>query len=136
MAAAALGWGVYSLVGRGAADPLRETAANFICAAPVTLVIFALVVDGITTYGALLAIVSGAVTSGLGYALWYSVLPRLETSVAALSQLTVPIIAAFGGALLLTEPPTLRLLLATVVVLGGVALGVLGGQRKIGSSGS
>ena len=136
MAAAALGWGLYSLVGRGARDPLQETAANFICAAPITLVIFALLFDGITGRGVLLAVVSGAITSGLGYALWYSVLPRLETSVAALSQLTVPIIAAFGGAMLLAEPPTTRLLLATVVVLGGVALGVLGGQRKIGSSAS
>ncbi|NNE86677.1 MAG: DMT family transporter [Silicimonas sp.] len=136
MAVAALGWGVYSLVGRSAADPLQETAANFICAAPIVLFLFAYFADGITGQGMVLAVASGAITSGLGYALWYSVLPKLETSVAALSQLTVPIIAAFGGAVLLAEPPTTRLLIATVIVLGGVALGVIGGHRKIGSSAS
>ncbi|MEO9825257.1 MAG: DMT family transporter [Paracoccaceae bacterium] len=136
MAAAALGWGIYSLVGRGVADPLQETAANFICAAPITLLLFAVMFDGITSRGLILAVVSGALTSGLGYALWYAILPRFDASVAALSQLTVPIIAAFGGALLLAEPPTSRLIVATALVIGGVAFGILGGQRKIGSKGS
>lgn len=136
MTIAALGWGIYSLVGRAVADPLKETAANFVFAAPLTLLLFVFMRDGITSYGLLLAIVSGAITSGLGYALWYAILPRFEASVAALSQLTVPIIAAFGGALLLAEPPTTRLIIATAIVLGGVALGILGGQRKIGSKGS
>ena len=136
MAAAALGWGTYSLVGRRVADPLQETAANFICAAPITLVLFAFLLDGVTSRGLLLAVVSGALTSGLGYALWYAILPRFEASVAALSQLTVPIIAAFGGAVLLAEPPTARLIIATALVLGGVAFGILVGQRKIGSKAS
>ena len=136
MAFAAFGWGVYSLVGRSAADPLQETAANFICAAPITLLVLAIMLDGITSRGMILAVVSGALTSGLGYALWYAILPRIETSVAALSQLTVPVIAAFGGALVLAEAPTTRLILASAIVLGGVALGVLGGQRKIGSKAS
>ena len=136
MAAAALGWGIYSLVGRVASDPLQETAANFVCAAPITLLVCVAVLDGITARGVVLAVMSGAITSGMGYALWYSILPKLETSVAALSQLTVPIIAAFGGALLLAEPPSSRLIVATVVVLGGVALGVFGAQRKIGSKAS
>ena len=81
-----------------------------------------------STSGAFLAILSGAVTSGLGYALWYSVLPKLDAAVAALSQLTVPVIAVFGGILLLGEIATIKLILASVVVLGGVALGVLGGR--------
>ncbi len=135
MAGAGLGWGVYSLAGRGAKDPLSETAANFICATPVALAIWVVLPDGLTFQGAMLAILSGAVTSGLGYALWYSVLPKLDASVAALAQLTVPVVAVAGGVLLLSEPLTLRLSLASAVILGGVAFGILG-QRRSGSSGS
>jgi drug/metabolite transporter (DMT)-like permease len=133
MVAAGIGWGIYSLSGRGATDPLKETAANFICAAPIAVLVWFLIPDGITTKGALLATVSGAITSGLGYALWYSVLPRLDAAVSALAQLTVPVIAIFGGIVLLSEPLGLRIVLASGVVLGGVAFGILG-QRKIGSS--
>jgi drug/metabolite transporter (DMT)-like permease len=136
MAVAALGWGIYSLAGRGVADPLAETGANFICAAPLALAIWVILPDGLTVTGALLAVLSGALTSGLGYALWYSVLPRLDAAVAALSQLTVPVIALAGGALLLAEGATPRLILAGAIVLGGVALGIVGGQRKSGSSAS
>lgn len=136
MVLAAFGWGVYSLAGRGAADPLRETAANFILAAPFTLALWMVLPDGMTAEGFLLAVVSGAVTSGVGYAMWYTLLPRIDASTAALTQLTVPVIAVLGGAVLLAEPPTLRLILASAVVLGGVAFGVLGAQRRIGSRGS
>ena len=135
MAGAAIGWGIYSLAGRHAVDPLKNTAANFICAAPLALLVWILVPGSITPNGIVLAVVSGAITSGLGYALWYSILPRLETTVAALAQLTVPVIALASSAVLLGEEVTLRLLLASLVILGGVALGVTG-QRKIGSSGS
>ncbi len=135
MVAAALGWGVYSLAGRGAGDPLQNTAANFICASPIALVAWIILPDGVDATGALLAVVSGTVTSGLGYALWYSVLPRLEATVAALAQLTVPVIAVVGGLLFLAEPATLRLTIASAVILGGVAFGVLG-QRRIGSKAS
>ena len=136
MAAAAVGWGVYSLAGRGSGDPLGETAANFLLAAPFALAVWMILPDGIGAHGALLAVASGAITSGLGYAMWYALLPRIDASVAALVQLTVPVIALAGGALLLAEVPSLRLVLASVVVLGGVAFGVLGSQRRIGSSGS
>lgn len=135
MASAGLGWGIYSLVGRGATDPLGETAANFICAAPAALLLWLLVPDGLSLSGAMLAIVSGALTSGLGYALWYNVLPKLDASVAALAQLTVPVIAVAGGVLFLTEALTFRLAAASFIILGGVAFGIMG-QRKIGSSGS
>lgn len=135
MAAAGFGWGVYSLAGRRADDPLGETAANFLCAAPVAALVWVILPDGTTVPGAGLAIVSGAVTSGLGYALWYSLLPRLEATVAALAQLTVPVIAVAGGVVFLAEGVTLRLFLASIVILGGVALGVLD-QRNIGSKGS
>lgn len=136
MAAAALGWGLYSLHGRGASDPLAETGANFICAAPLALALWLVLPDGMSTQGAVLAVISGAATSGLGYALWYTVLPGLDRAVAALAQLTVPVIAVIGGILLLGETASLRLVLASAVVLGGVAFGVLAPQRSIGSSGS
>lgn len=135
MAAAGLGWGIYSLAGRGATDPLKETAANFLCASPLALLLWLAFPDGLTAEGAVLAVVSGALTSGLGYALWYSLLPRLEATVAALTQLTVPVTAVAGGALFLAEPLTLRVALTSAVILGGVAYGILG-QRRIASSGS
>jgi len=136
MATAALGWGIYSLVGRRTTDPLAETGANFKCAAPLALLVWVIVPDDITATGAFLAILSGAVTSGLGYALWYSVLPHLDAAVAALAQLTVPVIAVLGGVALLGEATTARLEFASIVVLGGVAFGVVGGQRRSGSKGS
>lgn len=136
MAAAAVGWGVYSLIGRGAMDPLAETARAFVLAAPLSLVVWLVRPDGISGTGAMLAVLSGAVTSGLGYALWYAVLPRIETSTAALAQLTVPIIAALAGMMLLGEAPGWRFAAAAALVLGGVALGILAPQRRIGSSGS
>jgi len=136
MGVAAISWGIYSLAGRGATDPMAETGANFICSIPFALVVWLFVQDGMSMSGALLAIACGAVTSGLGYALWYSVLPKLDAAVAALTQLTVPVIAVLGGVLILGEVASGRLIMASAVVLGGVALGVLGGQRKIGSSGS
>ncbi len=130
MAAAALGWGVYSLIGRRAADPLVATAANFMLALPFGLVALALVPDivGATGFGIGLAIVSGAVTSGLGYALWYAVLPRLDASQAAVAQLTVPVIAMLGGAVFLAEAPGLRILAAGAVVLAGVAISARSAQ--------
>ncbi|MAQ84049.1 MAG: EamA family transporter [Maritimibacter sp.] len=127
MAAAAVGWGIYSLVGRRAGEPLRATAANFLLAVPVCAVIALLARSGATITGAgvVLALVSGIVTSGMGYALWYAVLPRLAASVAAVAQLTVPVIAVAGGALFLSEPVPLALIAACALVLGGVALSVL-----------
>lgn len=134
MALAGIAWGVYSLSGRGASDALQSTAANFVWAAPVgalALILPArqgeLVVD---TSGVLLAVVAGAVTSGMGYALWYTVLPRLMASSAAVAQLTVPVIAMAGGMALLGEALTLRFTLASVLVLGGVAVAVLPGVRR------
>lgn len=136
MGVAAIGWGVYSLAGRAAGDPIGNTAANFILAAPLALALWAVLPDTLGPRGAILAVVSGAITSGLGYAMWYALLPKIEASVAALAQLTVPVIAFLGGAALLAEPPTPRLILACVIVLGGVGFGILGSQRRMGSSGS
>ncbi|MCG7494215.1 DMT family transporter [Thalassobius sp. Cn5-15] len=131
MALAGVGWGIYSLMGRGASDPTRETALNFLLAAPVGIAIWSFF--GAWEMGAqaiLLAVLSGAVTSGLGYALWYSVLPNLGASRAAVAQLTVPVIAIIGGALLLGEWPELHFAIATLVVLSGVALGAMPARRK------
>ena len=122
MVAAAAGWGVYSLLGRENADPLGSTAANFALAVPAGLMVFALFPSDVTVRGAVLAVLSGAVTSGAGYALWYSVLARLESSVAAVAQLTVPVIAVAGGLVFLGEPVSLRFAIATVLVLAGIAL--------------
>jgi drug/metabolite transporter (DMT)-like permease len=139
MLGAALGWGIYSLVGRRATDPLAETAANFVLAAPLcAAVLWAWPGPGaaLTEQGVILAVLSGAVTSGLGYALWYAVLPRLEASVSGLVQLSVPVIAMAGGVLLLNEAVTLRMLGAALVTLGGIAYGLGAFQRTSGSNGS
>jgi drug/metabolite transporter (DMT)-like permease len=123
MAVAGVGWGLYSLAGRGETDALAATAANFALTAPL-LVLMALVLPGgWTLSGVMLAALSGAVTSGLGYALWYAILPALGAARAGLAQLTVPVIAAFGGLLLLDEAVGWRFALASALVLSGVALG-------------
>lgn len=124
MLVAALGWGLYSLAGRRASDPLAATAANFLLATPLALSVLLVWPDTVaaTPPGVALAIVSGVVTSGLGYALWYTVLPRLSASGAGVAQLSVPLIAAAGGFMLLAEVPDLRFWLAAALVLGGVAL--------------
>ncbi|QFT94133.1 EamA-like transporter family protein [Roseovarius sp. THAF9] len=127
MALAGIGWGVYSLAGRKSKDALQATAANFTLAAPVGLLAWLVLPSpaeaaALSGYGIFLAILAGAVTSGLGYALWYSVLPTLAASVAAVAQLTVPIIALLGGILLLGESLTVQIVLSSALVLGGVAL--------------
>ena len=126
MAGAALGWGVYSLKGRASRAPIGDTAASFVLSAPIVAAGWLFSGEGwaLTPLGLLLAVVSGVVTSGLGYALWYSVLPRLEASVAALSQLTVPVIAVAAGAVLLGEAAGVRTILSAALVVGGVALGI------------
>ena len=124
MIAAGLGWAAYTLLGRGARDPLATSAVNFALCLP--LVAAALAVSGqvgpLAPPALAAALVSGAITSGLGYALWYRLLPRLATTTAATAQLSVPLIAVAGGALLLSEPLTLRLGLSAALVLGGIAL--------------
>jgi drug/metabolite transporter (DMT)-like permease len=124
MLGAGLAWGVYSLRGRGAGDATAKTAGNFVRAVPMALVVAVAWHDHrvLDPRGVWLAIASGAVASGLGYAIWYTVLPSLRAGTAATVQLCVPVIAAFGGVVLLAEPVTPRLVLATLVILGGIAL--------------
>lgn len=122
MAAAAVGWGLFSLIGRRGGAPMETMAVSFLWCTPLGLAAWALALDGIDAPGVALAVASGAVTSGLGYALWYRVLPELAASRAAVAQLTVPVIAALGGALFLAEPLTARFALASLLVLGGVLI--------------
>ncbi len=131
MAVAAIGWGLYSLAGRGARRPLAQTAANFIVATPmVALIALPFVGTAPQPAGIALAVVSGAITSGLGYALWYRVLPGLGATRAAAAQLGVPVIAMFGGILLLGESLSAAALLAAAVVMAGVALATLVPDRR------
>ncbi len=131
MMLAGIGWGLYSLAGRQSRDALMGTAANFVLAAPIGLAIGlalpgAVEVSSMTGWGIALAVLSGAVTSGLCYALWYALLPQIASSVAAVAQLTVPVIAMAGGAVLLGEALTGQFVVAAGLVLGGVAVSVTG----------
>jgi drug/metabolite transporter (DMT)-like permease len=131
MAAAGAAWGGYSLLGRGVPDPLAATAGNFVRAAPLGLglgLVFAAHAHA-DAGGMLLAVLSGALTSGFGYVVWYAAVRRLRALQAASVQLSVPVIAAFGGVLLLGEAFTPRLLVSAVAILGGIAL-ALSGKAK------
>lgn len=134
MALAAAGWGAYALAGRHAGDPIAATAANFVLAAPAVCLALPFAALHVTPAGAALAVVSGAVTSGLGYALWYAVIPALGVGRAAAAQLTVPVIALAGGAALLAEPLTLPLILAAATILAGVAIAVLPARTAAGAN--
>jgi drug/metabolite transporter (DMT)-like permease len=130
MAIAGVGWGIYSLYGRGSASPIATNAINFARATPLALAGWGLAMvlsqaerpGSFTVSGVGLALASGAVTSGLGYALWYRTLRHLTTTTAAVAQLSVPVIAAAGGVLVLDERLTSRMVAASAVVLLGIAL--------------
>jgi len=134
MAASGVAWGVYSLLGRGSPNPLADTAGNFVRSLPLLLVLgivmLALARTHVSPAGLLYALASGALASGAGYALWYGVVKQVSAQQAATMQLSVPVIAALGGVVLIGEPMSLRLLLASLVVLGGVALALLPGRPR------
>ena len=127
MIAAGIAWAGYTLLGRGTTDPVNATAGNFIRSVPFAAALSLAVASGtsVDRTGALYAVASGAVTSGLGYVLWYAALPSLKAASAAVIQLSVPAIAALGGVLLLAEPLSSRLVIASVTILGGIALTIL-----------
>ena len=131
MLGAGVAWGVYSLRGKGAGDPTRVTAGNFLRAAPIAVGLSGLMIsaNAIDQAGILYAVASGALASGLGYAVWYTALPALKATSAATVQLSVPVIAAFGGIAFLGETISLRLTLASVAILGGIALVMLHAPR-------
>jgi drug/metabolite transporter (DMT)-like permease len=124
-------WGVYSMLGRGVPDPIASTAGNFTRAAPFTI-IFSLCAFPwfhFDAYGATYAVISGALTSALGYVLWYQVLQHMRAMTASTIQLSVPILAAVGGVILVGEALTLNLLLASMLILGGIWLVLRFGKR-------
>ena len=127
MLGAGVAWGIYSLRGRGAGDATRVTAGNFLRAVPIAAVLSVLMVTSTSLDRAGLgyAVASGALASGLGYAIWYTALPGLKATTAASVQLSVPVIAALGGVMFLGESVTLRLALASFAILGGIALVIL-----------
>ncbi|MCY4334141.1 MAG: DMT family transporter [Litoreibacter sp.] len=129
MAFAGAGWGVYTLLGRSEPDALGATTGNFIVAS-LLVAVFAAFWPADRLYsatGVSYALVSGALTSAMGYALWYRILPRLEAATAGIAQLTVPVIALAGGMVFLGEAVTLGFVLASALVLGGVAWSILRG---------
>jgi drug/metabolite transporter (DMT)-like permease len=127
MAIAGAAWGVYSLRGRGVANPAAATAGNFLRSVPLVLILAWMCRDALhaSPRGLALAVASGALASGLGYVLWYAALRSLSGAQAALVQLCVPVLAAVGGALLLSEPLTLRVLVTGAVIVAGIGLATL-----------
>jgi drug/metabolite transporter (DMT)-like permease len=127
MLGAGVAWGVYSLRGRGAGDPTKVTAGNFLRAAMIAAAMSVLLFKSasLNNMGIWYAICSGALTSGIGYAIWYTALRGLKATNAAIVQLSVPVLAAFGGIIFLGESISLRLTIASVAILGGITLVIL-----------
>lgn len=127
MLASGVGWGVYSLRGKNNAAPIAATAGNFVRAVPLALLVVAIAWASLhgERRGVVLALLSGALTSGLGYVLWYIALRSLTSTRAAIVQLAVPVLASAGGILFLAEEPTLRLGVASTLILGGLSLAIL-----------
>ena len=130
MSAAGMGWGIYTLIGRGSENPLSDTAWNFTRALPFFIVVAIIVCFTkdirLSQKGVILAMVSGAITSGIGYAVWYAALRGLSAIQAGVVQLFVPVIAALGGVVFVSEEISLRLIVSAILILGGITLVVLG----------
>jgi len=128
MAIAGIAWGVYSLRGRNESFALAGTTYNFVRSVPLVLVVSAFSLQDLhlTTNGVVLAILSGAITSGVGYAVWYTALQSISSMQAAMVQLSVPVLAAAGGILLLSESVSLRLIVSSLLILGGIFLAIFG----------
>jgi len=131
MTVAGIAWGIYTLKGRGSTQPLLETTGNFIRTIPL-LAVLAIITSGQAHYtvdGILLAVLSGSIASGIGYAIWYMALGRLTSTLAAVVQLLVPVIAALGGVILIAEVLSLRLLVSGALILGGILAVVFARSR-------
>jgi drug/metabolite transporter (DMT)-like permease len=136
MALAGIAWGVYSIRGRDETNPLVSTCSNFVysLAFVVVLTLVTFTSADISNRGVLLAVISGAITSGVGYVIWYAALNYLRAMQAALVQLSVPAIAAAGGVILLAEPISLRLLTAGALILGGISLALVQKSHRVADS--
>lgn len=132
MTVAGIAWGFYTLRGRGSQNPLGDTAGNFVYSVPMILVILfvSLKTVHLSLNGVIYAVLSGALASGVGYAVWYTALRGLTTTRAATVQLSVPIIAALGGVIFLAENVSVRLFVAGVLILGGIALSLSSRAKK------
>jgi drug/metabolite transporter (DMT)-like permease len=132
MVVAGIAWGIYSILGKRVINPSQSTAENFIRASIITLLLSLVFIDSmsISTQGILFAIASGAITSGIGYAIWYTVIPLLKAASSASLQLTVPVIATVGGIIWLDEEVSIRIALASISILGGVAMVILLSKRE------
>ncbi len=128
MATAGIAWGIYTLKGQGTENPLIDTAYNFLRTVPFVLVVALVTIKGASysLEGILLAVLSGGIASGIGYTIWYAALGGLSVTQAAVVQLLVPVIAAWGGVLFVAEAITFRLLLSAMMILGGILIVVLG----------
>ena len=141
MLGAGVAWGIYSLRGKGAGDPTNVTAGNFLRAVPISAALSIIMFNNtsLDSAGIWYAISSGALASGIGYAIWYTAVPALKATNAATVQLSVPVIAALGGVVFLAEPITLRLTVTSAAILGGIALVILekrhtDGARKMATA--
>ncbi|WLG98857.1 DMT family transporter [Pseudomonas beijingensis] len=134
MAISGIAWGAYSLIGRGAVNPIADTSGNFLKSLPFLTCLLWGVVSGegpqVSGAGLVYAVASGVLASGAGYAIWYGVVKRISAHHAAILQLSVPIIASLGAVIFLGEPISSRLLIATIAVLGGVALSLASSRKK------
>ncbi len=128
MTMAGIAWGIYTLIGRGSDNPLMDTAYNFLRTIPFVIILAIVSIKNAhySIEGILLAALSGSIASGIGYAIWYTALGGLSTTLAAVVQLSVPVIAALGGVIFVSETITLRLMLASIMILGGILLVTLG----------
>lgn len=132
MVLSGLAWAVYTVLGQGAQSALRVTAYNFLRTIPMVVLLLVMLFGelAISSQGVYFAIASGALTSGLGYAVWYAALKGLTTIQAAVSMVSVPVIAAIGGLIFAGELITLRLAVASVIVLGGILVVILAARFK------
>jgi drug/metabolite transporter (DMT)-like permease len=130
MGIAGVSWGIYTLRGRGIANPLAQTTINFVRAVPLAIIVSIVAAQQIhvSPRGVLLAVVSGALTSALGYTVWYAALRGLTATRAAVLQLAVPVLATAGGVVFLMEPVSMRLAVSALLILGGIALTLAGRQ--------
>lgn len=135
MTIAGIAWGIYSLRGRGAVSPLADTTRNFIHSVPAAVGVNLVMLRHlhVTEEGAFLAVLSGALASGMGYVVWYAAIRGLTAMRAATVQLAVPVLAAAGGVVFLSEQISLRLVLSAIVILGGVGLALAGRQASVQS---
>lgn len=136
MAIAGIAWGVYTALGQGSVQPLIDTKTNFVLSVPMVFILVLIcaafgLTTGASSKGIILAVISGAITSALGYAIWYAVLPKLDTTVAAVIQLSVPVIAAILGLLLVNEVPSLHLIVSGLTILLGIFLVIITRNRIV-----